>query len=78
MGTPTGRTQLVTDSTAMLPPEVAAERGIVVVPLQVVIGARVLDEGPDGATPDVVAEALDELLDTRNQMTRAVLGFRDE
>ena len=27
-------------------------------PLQVVIGARVLDEGPDGATPDVVAEAL--------------------
>jgi DegV family protein with EDD domain len=29
-----------------------------VVPLQVVIGARVLDEGPDGATPEVVAQAL--------------------
>ena len=59
MGTPTGRTQLVTDSTAMLPPEVAAERGIVVVPLQVVIGATVYDEGtPDGATPELVADAL--------------------
>lgn len=49
---------LVTDSTASLPPEVAAGRGITVVPLQVVIGARVLDEGPDGATPGLVAEAL--------------------
>lgn len=28
------------------------------VPLQVVIGARVLDEGPDGATPELVADAL--------------------
>ena len=27
-------------------------------PLQVVIGAKVLDEGPDGATPEVVAQAL--------------------
>lgn len=49
---------VVTDSTASLPPELADARGIRVVPLQVVIGARVLDEGPDGATPDVVAEAL--------------------
>jgi DegV family protein with EDD domain len=49
---------IVTDSTAMIPADVAAERGIVVVPLQVVIGARVLDEGADGATPEVVAEAL--------------------
>lgn len=49
---------VVTDSTASLPPELANARGIRVVPLQVVIGARVLDEGPDGATPDVVAEAL--------------------
>ncbi len=53
---------VVTDSTASLPPEVAAARGIRVVPLQVVIGARVLDEGPDGATPDVVAEALREFV----------------
>ena len=49
---------IVTDTTAMLPADVAAEREIVVVPLQVVIGAQVLDEGADGATPDVVAEAL--------------------
>lgn len=49
---------IVTDSTAMIPVDVAAERGIVVVPLQVVIGAQVLDEGADGATPEVVAEAL--------------------
>jgi DegV family protein with EDD domain len=55
-----GRTVVVTDSTASLPPEVAAERGIVVVPLQVVIGATVYDEGPDGATPEMVAEALRE------------------
>jgi DegV family protein with EDD domain len=51
-------TVIVTDSTASLPAELAQERGIRVVPLQVVIGARVLDEGPDGATPEVVAQAL--------------------
>ncbi|WP_243060810.1 DegV family protein [Nocardioides sp. SR21] len=51
---------IVTDSTASLPPEVAAERGIVVVPLQVVIGATVYDEGADGATPELVAAALKE------------------
>ena len=49
---------VVTDSTASLPPEVAAEHGIVVVPLQVVIGADVFDEGSDGATPELVAAAL--------------------
>lgn len=51
---------IVTDSTATLPPEVATERGIVVVPLQVVIGATVYDEGAEGATPDLVAAALKE------------------
>jgi DegV family protein with EDD domain len=52
---------IVTDSTATLPAEVAAERGIVVVPLQVVIGATVYDEGTaDGATPELVAAALKE------------------
>jgi DegV family protein with EDD domain len=54
----TGPTVVVTDSTSSLPPEVARERGIVVVPLQVVIGATVYDEGHDGATPDMVAQAL--------------------
>ncbi len=52
--------RVVTDSTATLPPELAAERGIVVVPLQVVIGAEVFDEGADGATPETVAKALRE------------------
>ncbi|GCD88410.1 DegV family protein [Nocardioides sp. LS1] len=55
-----GPVAIVTDSTATLPPEVAAERGIVVVPLQVVIGAQVHDEGSDGATPELVAAALKE------------------
>ncbi len=53
-----GRTVVVTDSTASLPPEVALARGIVVVPLQVVIGATVYDEGAAGATPELVAQAL--------------------
>ena len=52
--------RVVTDSTATLPPELAAERGIVVVPLQVVIGAEVYDEGAEGATPATVAKALRE------------------
>jgi DegV family protein with EDD domain len=43
---------LVTDSTAMLPRDVVERHGIHVVPLQVVIGARSLDEGAD---PDVSA-----------------------
>ncbi|WP_181312792.1 DegV family protein [Nocardioides campestrisoli] len=51
-------TVIVTDSTASLSPEVAAAHGIVVVPLQVVIGAQVHDEGSDGATPEMVAGAL--------------------
>jgi DegV family protein with EDD domain len=55
-----GTAVVVTDSTASLPLEVAGARGIVVVPLQVVIGATVYDEGPGGATPEMVAEALKE------------------
>ena len=50
------RVTVVTDSSASLPEGVAEERGIVVVPLQVVIGATSYDEGV--ATPDMVAEAL--------------------
>ena len=49
---------VVTDSTASLPPELAVERGIVVVPLQVVIGADSFDEGAPGASSERVAEAL--------------------
>ncbi len=51
---------VVTDSTASLPPEVADKRGLVVVPLQVVIGADAYDEGSEGATPELVAAALKE------------------
>ncbi len=53
---------VVTDSTATLPPEVAAARGITVVPLQVVIGAEAYDEGSEEATPERVAAALREFL----------------
>jgi DegV family protein with EDD domain len=49
---------VVTDSTASLPPEVAEERGIIVVPLQVVIGANAYDEGSEEASPERVAAAL--------------------
>jgi DegV family protein with EDD domain len=53
------RVALVTDSTAMLPAEVTDERGIRVVPLQVVVGATSYQEGVDvEATPAMVAAAL--------------------
>ena len=52
---------LVTDSTALLPPEVVEERGIVVVPLQVVVGARSYHEGVvEEATSDTITGALRE------------------
>src|SRR5680860_1315962 len=53
---------LVTDSTASLPAETVAERGITVVPLQVVIGAASYDEcGDEGAvTSRMLADALEE------------------
>jgi DegV family protein with EDD domain len=56
------RIGVVTDSTASLPPEVATEHGIAVVPLQVVIGAAVHDEGSPEADPERVAAALREFL----------------
>ncbi len=56
------RIRVVTDSTASLPPEVVAEHGIVVVPLQVVIGAAVHEEGTPEASPARVAAALREFL----------------
>lgn len=51
---------VVTDSTASLPPDVTERRGIIVVPLQVVIGANAYDEGSAEATPEKVAAALRE------------------
>jgi DegV family protein with EDD domain len=52
-------TVVVTDSTASLPAQVATEHGIVVVPLQVVIGSRSYDDGVDPeADPAHVAAAL--------------------
>ncbi|WP_134741817.1 DegV family protein [Nocardioides sp. 503] len=66
---------VVTDSTASLPPEVAAERGIIVVPLQVVIGASSYDEGSEEATPERVAQALREFrpVSTSRPAPRAML-----
>ena len=52
---------LVTDSTALLAPEVVDQRGIIVIPLQVVIGAKAYDEGVDpAATSETIADALRE------------------
>jgi DegV family protein with EDD domain len=51
------RVAVITDSTSYLPVEVVRERGIAVVPLQVVIGGRSYDEGAD-ASSGTVAEAL--------------------
>lgn len=53
------RIALVTDSSASLPNDVAAARGISVVPLQVVVGATAYDEG-DGLGPAELAQALQE------------------
>jgi DegV family protein with EDD domain len=48
---------VVTDSTSYLPAELVRERGIAMVPLQVVIGGTSYDEGAD-ASSGTVAEAL--------------------
>ncbi len=52
-----GRVAIVTDSTASLPDDVAESRGVIVVPLQVVVGAQAFDEGRQ-ATQQTVANAL--------------------
>ena len=51
------RVAVVTDSTSYLPAELVRERGIAIVPLQVVIGGTSYDEGAD-ASSGTVAEAL--------------------
>lgn len=56
------RTLIVTDSTASLSAELAVEKGIVVVPLQVILGADQFDEGAPEATPAKVAEALKQFV----------------
>lgn len=57
------RVAVVTDSTSSLPPEVAEAAGIVVVPLQVVIGANSYEDGVDPeAAPASIAEALRQYL----------------
>ncbi len=53
---------LVTDSTAQLSEATARTHAVTVVPLNVVLGARVLEEGPEGATPELVAESLREFV----------------
>ena len=56
-----GTLALVTDSTAMLPADTARARGVLVVPLQVVVGATSYDEGVDAeASPETIAAALRE------------------
>lgn len=50
------RVAVVTDSTASLPAELVDRHGVLVVPLQVVIGDQSFDEGD--TTPDAVATAL--------------------
>jgi DegV family protein with EDD domain len=59
------RVRVVTDSTAMLPAELAVERGIIVVPLQVVIGEDVHEDAhvagaEGGISSELVAAALRE------------------
>ena len=44
---------IVTDSTAYLPPAVVAQRGILVVPLHVVLGGQEHSEGVDVTAADV-------------------------
>jgi DegV family protein with EDD domain len=51
------RVAVVTDSTAMLSADVVRARGITVVPLQVVVGARSYDESTD-SDPGMVTDAL--------------------
>ena len=52
-----GRVVVVTDSTASLPDQVVRDRGIVVVPLQVVVGAELRDESRQ-TSQQTVADAL--------------------
>ena len=50
---------VVTDSTAMLPAELASSLGITVVPVHVVIDGEELEDGAEGTTPADIAAALE-------------------
>ncbi|MGH3320247.1 MAG: DegV family protein [Streptosporangiaceae bacterium] len=50
-----GRVAIVTDSTAYLPAELTARHDITVVPLQIIIGGAVCDEGQDVTAADVAS-----------------------
>jgi DegV family protein with EDD domain len=67
---------VVTDSTASLPAGLAEELGILVVPLQVVIGATSYDDGIDPeASPDHVAQALKDYVPvSTSRPSPAVMG----
>lgn len=69
------RTLIVTDSTASLSAELAAEVGVVVVPLQVILGPDQFDEGAPEATPAKVAEALKQFVPvTTSRPNPTVMG----
>ncbi|HEY1134422.1 MAG TPA: DegV family protein [Nocardioides sp.] len=53
-----GRTAVVTDSTAQLDAATVERLGVVVVPLQVVIGDEVCDEGTEAGSSERITEAL--------------------
>ena len=67
---------VVTDSTASLPAGLAEEHGILVVPLQVVIGATSYDDGIDPeASPEHVAQALKDYVPvSTSRPSPAVMG----
>lgn len=53
-----GRVALVTDSTSYLPRDLLSGTGIEVVPVQVIVSGRAMDETSDAASTQRVAEAL--------------------
>ena len=61
MGSDAARVAVVTDSTAYLPPGVAAEFGLQVVPLRVTIGTRTGADGIDVTSADVTRALRDRI-----------------
>lgn len=74
------RVALVTDSTASLSARTAADHGVRVVPLEVVIGDAAHEEGSDGASPARLAAALRERrpVSTSRPAPETVLGLYEE
>lgn len=65
MSPSSGPTAIVTDSTAYLPPGVAEERGVRIVPLEVRLGSRTGREGIDIDTAALAAALADHRLDVQ-------------